>query len=148
VTDPIDLDELERLEKAATPVPWRYVRAGKFLKGSTDNGIGSHYGSKCLIYTTPCDRALLRETHERQACDGELSAAARNALPALIAQLRAAREAQPTVPSAELARVLGRLDAVAAAYVGPSDMAADAARLLREMAALRALALLRGEAKP
>jgi hypothetical protein len=83
----MDLEELKRLLEKATPGPWKYVRAKRFTQGSVDNGIGSLYSQDCLIYTTPCDRSCLPETWKRQASDGELIAALRNAAPKLIEEL-------------------------------------------------------------
>lgn len=80
----VDLDELERLEREATPGPWRwadgyksmYGDAAYTLAGYQDMGILSCDG----IFNSPRD------------CDEELIVALRNAAPALFAELRAARK--------------------------------------------------------
>lgn len=105
VTDRIDLDELERLHKAATPGPWRMqtrhdhldpvsnlmlvpvVRApwpdlphGSITVARCGNGNAGTYSSR----PTPI--------REREQGNAAFIAAARNALPGLIAELREARE--------------------------------------------------------
>lgn len=78
-----DLDKLERLEREATPGPWRwadgykstYGDAAYTLAGYQDMGILSCDG----IFNSPRD------------CDEELIVALRNAAPAMIAELRALR---------------------------------------------------------
>jgi hypothetical protein len=68
----VDLEELERLEKAATPGPWH-----------VDGGIIRDKGGR--------ERADV-SCNPRETGDGALIAAARNALPGLIARLRTAEE--------------------------------------------------------
>lgn len=65
----IDLDELERLELEATPGPWAYPRMGSVERESDRAELA-------VGVTVP---------------NGRLIAAARNALPVLIRELRAAR---------------------------------------------------------
>lgn len=77
----IDLDELERLEKEATPGPWRQQRD---LSPDGDNWP--------LIFSDAPDMlrmACVRTYHDVNA---NYLVGMRNALPALIRELRAARE--------------------------------------------------------
>ena len=74
-SDPTDLDELDRLEKAATPGPWR-IEGPLF-----DEWIGRGDGTRIVEGSVDCgdaDLALIVHT--------------RNALPGLIRELREARE--------------------------------------------------------
>ncbi len=74
MTAPIDIDALEALEKAATPGPWRLAKdtspGFSFLWNTTGQSVFSSAYTK----------------------DAALIAAARNALPALLAELRQYRE--------------------------------------------------------
>jgi len=90
-TEPTDLDELERLEKAATPGPWCSVDYTIFasVQSSHDFG-GRDLFSEKSIHFPGSENFRWRE-------NGKLAAAARNALPALIAELRAARELLQTI---------------------------------------------------
>lgn len=77
----VDLDELERLEKAATPGPWTATSVhwgGSTIRIHPEGDSVGPWGkfSNCLS----------------SFADHDLSAATRNALPAIIAELRAARE--------------------------------------------------------
>jgi hypothetical protein len=101
VTDRVDLDDLERLEQAATPGPWR---VNVHASGTTnvvmrtgdcwnEHGPGMLYATILLYnqgaysYGATDDGVQV----ERQTC-ARLIAAARNALPGMIRELRAARE--------------------------------------------------------
>lgn len=78
----IDLDELDRLEKAATPGPWV---DGLSQPGVRKIAISEHLNDEiATLYGGPDDIG--------DAPNATLIAAARNALPALIRELRAARE--------------------------------------------------------
>lgn len=75
----VDLDELERLEKAAIDSPWKHSdRDGSIIHYPKDRGPDG------INHSHVVDNAF--------GATGALIAATRNALPALIAELRAARE--------------------------------------------------------
>jgi len=89
MTDPLDLDELERLEKAATPGPWSFKGTGGLhMDGARDGWMveGPHNGKRWPRIAR--DAAPYRERGENPA----LIAALRNAAPALIAEIRRLRE--------------------------------------------------------
>jgi hypothetical protein len=67
----IDLDELERIEKAATAAPWAVNHRS------------------CEYLTTGDDRVLFGDLLDCLEADGNLIVVARNALPVLIARIRA-----------------------------------------------------------
>lgn len=82
----VDLDELERLERAATQWPWA---GGNAFDIFTDDDAarrgepGTH-----IAHTDPSDD----KEFDKGRADRDLIVALRNAAPALIAELRAARE--------------------------------------------------------
>jgi hypothetical protein len=94
------IDELERLERAATPGPWGVVTDGKFGKElQVQPPSGVTYICECG-WDFPDNRA-----------DAEFIAAARNALPAL---LRVARAAEATAQGIEEGGPLGLIELRAA----------------------------------
>lgn len=85
-----EVAELERLEKAATPWPWTYRGTGGLhMDGTTDSWEmqGPHDGTRWPRIARSA--APYRTRNE----DPALIAAARNALPRLLAERRALREA-------------------------------------------------------
>lgn len=88
--DDLDLDELERLANDATPGPWTLTARG-----------GIRHDEEYIV--DPNSVAL--------NCDGRFIAAARTAVPALIAEARRLRAAEPTSSEAEaIARMLATYD--------------------------------------
>lgn len=93
----VDLDELERLEKAATPGPW-LEHDGDVCVASKPSVTSYPCGASVTTYPGP--EPVLSGTpvgydNSSLSCrdeDRRLVIACRNALPALIAELRAARE--------------------------------------------------------
>lgn len=94
MTKPItdeELDQLEALEKAATPGPWFVgkdmpqggVSAVKHFGKDPYTGKSLGRGEYCLIEALPGDDGFFEQSE-----DGALVRAARNALPKLIAELR------------------------------------------------------------
>lgn len=81
---PIDLDELERLEREATPGPWRWADDYKTTRGETTYTLAGYQGMGVL----PCDGIF----NAPLDCDEVFIVALRNAAPALFAELRAARK--------------------------------------------------------
>ena len=85
----IDLDELETLDKAATPGPWGL---------QTEKEMGD-YGSVTGEYLTGigtrlCEVVVYNDDYGNQVVqNGQLIAALRNAAPALLAEVRRLREA-------------------------------------------------------
>ena len=81
MADPTDLDELDRLEKAATPGEWDEIGDRQCVI-VTSSVLPTHVAwcSSAGLDPTPRDRA-----------NAAFIAAARNALPGLIAELREAR---------------------------------------------------------
>ena len=76
----IDLNELERLEKAATPGPWVWAE-----KNSIDFGYVGPNGERTVLFGEDHEGAVHRDDP-----DGKFLAALRNALPELLRRLRAA----------------------------------------------------------
>ena len=85
----IDLDELARLEKAATPGPWNSYSA----MCCPDMGGVSSEGSPYNV----CKAGVGRYGHPMSIEDAEFVAYARNALPELIAELTRLRELEAAV---------------------------------------------------
>ncbi len=99
MTDRVDLDEIERLEQAATPGPWKQDR-NWYITGP-DNDWDEHWGSERVGR----DLAKFNPRFDQRVChvngppggcnspdaDFALIAAARNALPGMIRELREAR---------------------------------------------------------
>jgi len=78
------LDELKRLEAAATPGPWRVDQCGEVYTEAVtewDEGAG------CDLYKTLLNTSYYSDGNP----NGALTAAMRNALPALLAVAEAAR---------------------------------------------------------
>ena len=86
MADPVDLDELDRLEKAATPGPWCSVDYARFCVVQA----GHDYGDRDLFNETSINFPNSENFRWRE--NGKLAAAARNALPGLIRELREARK--------------------------------------------------------
>lgn len=119
----IDLDELERLEREATPGDWYW---------SKDDDYRAHYliSSPRLETVLECDHC-----NEPDTADKNFIVALRNAAPALIAELRAARERiaeleSPSKVDPDLLQMAMRIAA------GHAD-ASDAWALLEEVERLR-----------
>jgi len=85
-SEPTDLDELEALERRATPGPWCSVDYTRFCVVQ----VGHDYGDRDLFSETSIHFPNSENFRWRE--NGKLAAAARNALPALIAELRSACE--------------------------------------------------------
>lgn len=81
----IDLDELERLDKAATPGPWNIEKRDGDM-GEKDHNIYAD-GDVCALHENARPLRHMR----RQSADAKMIATLRNALPTLIAELRLAR---------------------------------------------------------
>ena len=96
-----ELDELERLDKAATPGPWVVVHVH-----GCPLGVGLHRSkTKCGFQVFEMiGNAINKQTRERDlaACEARaaLIADGRNALPRLLAEVRAGREAGELIESA------------------------------------------------
>lgn len=89
MADPADLDELDRLEKAATPGPW-----GQGVQ-RIDAGIVVDRNRRQVALASgesPMHDKRLIEAHEIQRANAAFIAAARNAMPGMIRELREARE--------------------------------------------------------
>lgn len=101
----IDLDKLERLEREATPGPWRWTDDYKTTHGETTYTLAGYQGMGVLscdgIFNAPRD------------CDEVFIVALRNAAPALFAELRSARER-----IAELEEYISALECIAKAKGG------------------------------
>jgi len=93
----ISIDELERLEKAATPGPWRFG-----LETETDEMARAIVIGRYVVSDAPGKTRNVMDSFEEvefsnfkvthaSASDMEFCAAARNALPALIAEVRELR---------------------------------------------------------
>jgi hypothetical protein len=82
MSERVDLDELERLSNAATEGPWEYWLTTK----------GKRKGSICVGPDNSHIEFVIGENKEGED-DAEFIAAARTAVPALIAELREARAA-------------------------------------------------------
>ena len=128
----IDLDKLERLEREATPGPWE----PETWCGEYDPG-WCGVGPLCLPSgeEDPDDDGPESPCATRAATDAALIAALRNAAPAMIAELRAARECiaeldAPKKTDPDLFQIAVRLAA------GHAD-ASDAWALLEEVERLR-----------
>lgn len=99
----IDLDELERLEKAATPGPWhaqgiRMLDFGPGVDFEPTSDLAEAVHADIRSSESHCSVA----EHVEDIPSAVLIAAARNAMPALIRELRAAREALVIVKTAIL----------------------------------------------
>ena len=127
--DQVDLDALDRLIAAATPGPWTRTKPQRDADG-WPMGVGvAGCGPGCMIYASPPAGSF-------PSSDAELIAALRNAAPALIAELRAAR--------AELARmrdVLATRDE-ALEFYREVELRAELARMDAELRAARSLLAL------
>ena len=88
--DTVELDELERLERAATPAPWTSWVEGRD-HWSGENFIGGPTRSDPDIYV----RIRVEDGgwHPASVADQDFIAAARNALPRLIDEVRRSRAA-------------------------------------------------------
>ncbi len=99
----IDLDELSRLEKAATPGPWistpgmdsqvngHEIAPSHFGSRATDQWFGTCSKTPYSVYSDGFCDSYVRENNT------DLIVSMRNALPSLIAELRAARAVIETV---------------------------------------------------
>ena len=76
MTDELNLDELERLERAATPGPWTSHRPGRYgeVLATESEWTNGYYG---FLVAQSCG-----------PLNAEFIVAARNALPALIRRIR------------------------------------------------------------
>jgi hypothetical protein len=100
-----DLDELERLEKAATPGPWSDIGSSvgsydpasvlKFVTRMVNHDPESGVITEDDVRSWYKGAALVGESMETR--DAALIAAARNALPDIIAELRARRGEQAAI---------------------------------------------------
>lgn len=90
------LQELERLEQAATPGPWEVANGKKrhfcladcAIVGGTD----TEYGLRCI--------AKCNDNFPEAFADARLITAARNALPALLAEVKRLRESNDSLRNA------------------------------------------------
>ena len=84
----VDLDELERLEKAATPGPWH----------QHETWPGANLGRNVVSYKPSANGIVGSDFFQtRTDEDAEIIVTARNALPALIAELRQLRKLEKVV---------------------------------------------------
>lgn len=92
------LDDLERLEQAATAGPWAFddhliVSLGKEVPDWRETYQGAPFKMRpAPLFDVPYDPEERFETGVDPAADATFIAAARNALPALLAVVRAGRE--------------------------------------------------------
>lgn len=94
----LDLNELERLEKAATPGPWKWAE-----KNSIDFGYVGPNGERTVLFGEDHEGAVHQDDP-----DGKFLAALRNALPELLRRLRAA-EAECAIRNDEVSGLQGML---------------------------------------
>jgi hypothetical protein len=103
---PIDIDELERLEKAATPGPWAYfpdsIYAGEIHAVIHPEGESLPVGTQ-HITSTP--------DYDDRPDDMALIVAARNALPELLAELKRLRQLRWEVKRAAIREAAGEFNA-------------------------------------
>jgi hypothetical protein len=110
----IDLDELEKLEKAATPGLWTPVSDGnKYAIAAGDRDI---FTSENRLYRT------FDKKHGACFGDASLVCAMHNALPELIAELRAARKVIEDARGIDDRLIELALDAYDEAVKGPSNV--------------------------
>jgi hypothetical protein len=113
------IDELERMERAATPGEWkpRFYGGPDYLDGAQMEGhlyAGTEWWDDTVLYANEADL--------------EFIAAARNALPALLRAIKAGRECADDLESVLRAR-----------YEGTLDYPSQAQRFERDMEPVRAL---------
>jgi len=82
----IDIEALEALEKAATPGDWAWQRSGKLKRVCAETAETEYYGNNNVIGTFASQPLSCKQA------DRDFIAASRNALPAILRELRAARE--------------------------------------------------------
>lgn len=107
----IDLDELERLHKAATPEPWEVQK----------DGLGND------MDVSPRHRHGSFEVDNQECADCRVTVAARNALPALIARIREleAEEEMARLNWQECLKRIAALEGALRGYVEGHAYAAD-----------------------
>lgn len=81
-----DLDELERLEREATPGPWR--ECGHDRGGCICGQVWSEHGQSSLVLKPDCGDEVPVPDAKHKTANAALVAATRNALPALLAAAR------------------------------------------------------------
>lgn len=99
-----DLDALDALDQAATPGEWRASTTPHPEAVRLKVEAVTVSASDCRIYTMRRDYGCLPETFQRQKADAKLIAAMRNALPAMLEDLKKLREIRQAKENADTCR--------------------------------------------